>query len=229
MKSSGNPYAGDRYPGEVIAHAVWLYHRFCLSFRDVQDLLAERGITVSHETIRQWRLKLGRSYARSLRRRQGRSGDTWFLDEVFISINGERRCLWRAVDQDGDVLDILVQKRRDKRAAKRFFLELLKGLRYVPHVIVTGKLGSYGAARREVLPSVKHVQARWRNNRAEVSHQPTRQRERQMRRCRLLRRSSASANNLTVPRQPSDASAGRFSFVLTLAHVGRAALIGDLS
>ena len=106
--------------------------------------------------------------------------DTWFLDEVFVSINGERRYLWRAVDQDGDVLDILVRKRRNKRAAKRFFIKLLKGLRYVPRVIVTDKLGSYGAARREVPPSVRHVQDRWCNNRAEVSHQPTRQRERQM-------------------------------------------------
>ena len=186
MESSRNPYAGYRYPGEVIAHAVWLYHRFCLSFRDVEDLLAERGITVSHESIRQWCLKFGRSYARSLRRRQGRPGDTWFLGEVFVSVNGERRYLWRAVDQDGDVLDILVQKGRDKRAAKRFSLKLLKGLRYVPHMIVTDKLGSYGAARREVLPSVRHVQDRWQNNRAEVSHQPTRQRERQMRRFKSM-------------------------------------------
>ncbi len=187
MKSSRNPYAGYRYPGEVIAHAVWLYHRFCLSFRDVQDLLAERGITVSHEAIRQWCLKFGRSYARSLRRRQARPGDTWFLDEVFVSINGQHRYLWRAVDQDGDVLDILVQKRRNQRAAKRFFLKLPKGLRYVPRVIVTDKLGSYGAARRELLPSVKHVQDRWCNNRAEVSRQPTRQRERQMRRFKSMR------------------------------------------
>jgi len=187
MKSSRNPYAGYRYPGEIIAHAVWLYHRFCMSFRDVEDLLAERGITVSHETIRQWCLKFGRSYARSLRRWQGRPGDTWFLDEVFVTINGERRYLWRAVDQDGDVLDILVQKRRDKRAARRFFMKLLKGLRYVPRVIVTDKLGSYGAARKEVLPSVTHVQDRWRNNRAEVSHEVTRQRERQMRRFKSMR------------------------------------------
>jgi len=187
MKSSQNPYVGYRYPGEIIAHAVWLYYRFCLSFRDMEDLLAERGVTVSHETIRQWCLKFGRSYARSVRRRQGRPGDTWFLDEVFVAVNGERRYLWRAVDQDGDVLDILVQNRRDQRAAKRFFIKLLKGLRYVPRVIVTDKLGSYGAARREVLPSVRHVQDRWRNNRAEVSHEVTRQRERQMRRFKSMR------------------------------------------
>ncbi len=187
MESSRNLYAGHRYPGEVIAHAVWLYYRFCLSFRDVVDLLAERGITVSHESVRQWCLKFGRSYARTLRRRQARPGDTWFLDEVFITINGQQYYLWRAVDQDGDVLDILVQKRRDKRAAKRFFRKLLKGLRYVPRVIVTDKLRSYGAARREVLPSVRHVQDRWRNNRAEVSHEVTRQRERQMRRFKSMR------------------------------------------
>ena len=187
MDSSRNLYAGYRYPGEVIAHAVWLYHRFRLSFRDVQDLLAERGITVSHETIRQWCFKFGSSYARSLRRRQGRPGDTWFLDEVFVTINGQRRYLWRAVDQGGDVLDILVQKRCNKRAAKRFCIKLLKGLRYVPRVIVTDKLGSYGAARKEGLPSVTHVQGRWCNNRAEGSHQPTRQRERQMRRFKSMR------------------------------------------
>ena len=187
MESSRNLYAGYRYPGEVIAHAVWLYYRFCLSFRDVVDLLAERGITVSHESVRQWCLKFGRSYARTLRRRQARPGDTWFLDEVFITINGQQYYLWRAVDQDGDVLDILVQKRRDKRAAKRFFRKLLKGLRYAPRVIVTDKLRSYGAAGREVLPSVRHVHDRWRNNRAEVSHEVTRQRERQMRRFKSMR------------------------------------------
>lgn len=164
-----------------------MYHRFCLRIRDVEDLLAERGITVSHETIRQWCFKFGPSYARSLLRRQGRPGDTWFLDEVSVSINGERRYLWRAVDQDGDVLDILIQKRRDKRAVKRLFLKLLKGLRYVPPIIVTDKLSSYGAARREVMPSAPHVQDRWQNNRAEVSHQPTRQRERQMRRFKSMR------------------------------------------
>ena len=149
--------------------------------------MAERGVIVSHETIRQWCLKFGQSYARSLRRRPGRPGDTWFLDEVFVAISGERRYLWRAVDQDGDVLDILVQKRRDKRAATRFFRKLLKGLRYVPRLIVTDKLVSYRAARKEVLPSVTHSQDRWQNNRAEVSHEATRQRERQMRRFKSVR------------------------------------------
>jgi putative transposase len=149
--------------------------------------LAERGVIVSHETIPQWRLKFGQSFAKRLRRGQGRPGDMWFLDEVFITIRGERRYLWRAVDQDGDVLDILVQKRRNQRAAKQFFMKLLKGLRYVPRVIVSDKLGSYGTARKEVLPSVMHRQRKWQNNRAEVSHQPTRQRERQMRRFKSMR------------------------------------------
>jgi putative transposase len=187
MKTSINPYAGYRYPPEIIAHTVWLYHRFCLSLRDVEELLAERGIEVTYETIRQWSYKFGQSFAKSLRRRQGRLGDTWFMDEVFVKIGGELRYLWRAVDQDGDVLDILVQKHRDKRAAKRFFRKLLKGLRYAPRKMVTDKLRSYGAARKEVLPSVMHDQGKRMNNRAEVSHQPTRQRERQMRKFKSMR------------------------------------------
>ncbi len=120
-------YRGHRFPTDIISHAVWLYHRFCLSFRDVEDLLAERGITVSYETIRQWCRKFGTEYARSLKRREGRLGDTWYLDEVFVNIQGQRQYLWRAVDQDGDVIDLLVQPRRDRRAAERFFRKLLKG------------------------------------------------------------------------------------------------------
>ena len=187
MNTLRNPYAGHRYPPEIIAHAVWLYHRFCLSFRDVEDLLAERGVIVSYESVRQWCLKFGGFFARGLRRRHGRLGDTWFMDEVFITTHGERHYLWRAVDQDGDVLDILVQKHRNKRAAKRFFRKLLKGMQYVPRKIVTDKLGSYGAARKELLPAVIHEQGKRMNNRAEVSHQPTRQRERQMRRFKSMR------------------------------------------
>ncbi len=177
MKSSKNPYAGYRNPPEIIAHAVWVYHRFCLSFRDVEDLLAERGVIVSYETVRQWCYKFGQSFARSVRRRQRRPGDMWLLDEVLVTIGGERHYLWRAVDQDGDVLDILVQKHRDKRAAKRFFKELRKGLRYAARKIVADKRSSYGAARKELLSSVIHAQGKRMNNRAEVSHQPTRQRE----------------------------------------------------
>ena len=153
-----------------------------MSFRDVEDLLAQRGITVSYEAIRLWCIQFGSEYARRLKRRQGRLGDTWHLDEVFVTIQGQRHYLWRAVDQDGDVIDILVQSRRDRRAAKRFIRKLLKGQGSEPEWVVTDKLRSYRAAHREVMPSVVYSTERYGNNRAEVSHQPTRQRERQMRR-----------------------------------------------
>ena len=182
MNNRTPSYHGYRYPPEIISHAVWLYYRFCLSFRDVEDLLAERGIIVSHETIRQWSQKFGAEYARKLKRREGRLGDTWYLDEVFVTIQGQRQDLWRAVDQDGDVIDILIQPRRDRRAAKQFFRKLLKGQGSEPRRLVTDKLRSYSAAHRAVMPSVVHDTRRYANNRAEVSHQPTRQRERQMRR-----------------------------------------------
>ena len=182
MKSDKPSYCGYRFPPEIISHAVWLYYRFSLSFRDVEDLLAERGIVVSYETIRQWCRKFGTEYARKLKRREGRLGDTWFLDELFVTIQGKRHYLWRAVDQDGDAIDILVQPRRDRRAAERFFRKLLKGQGTEPLRLVTDKLRSYGAAHRTVMPSVRHDTSRYANNRAEVSHQPTRQRERQMRR-----------------------------------------------
>jgi len=175
-------YYGHRFPPEVISYAVWVYHRFCLSFRDVEDLLAERGIIVSYETIRIWCQKFGPGYARNLKGRQGRLGDTWHLDEVFIRINGQQHYLWRAVDQDGDVIDILVQPRRDQGAAERFFRRLLRGQGKEPFRIVTDKLRSYSAALRRILGEVAHGTERYANNRAEVSHQPTRQRERQMRR-----------------------------------------------
>ena len=182
MNNDAPSYYGFRFPPEIISHAVWLYHRFCLSFRDVEDLLAERGILVSYETIRQWCQKFGPEYARRLKRRQGRLGDTWHLDELFVNIRGQQHYLWRAVDQDGDVIDILVQPRRDRRAAERFFRKLLKGQGREPRRLVTDKLRSYAAAQRTVMPSVIHDTGRYENNRAEVSHQPTRQRERQMRR-----------------------------------------------
>ena len=127
MKTRRSRYHGHRFPSEIISHAIWLYQRFCLSFRDVEDLLAERGIIVCYGTIRHWRQKFGLDYARTLKRRQGRLGDTWHLDELFVRINGEPHYLWRAVDQDGDVIDILVQPRRDQRAAGRFFRRLLRG------------------------------------------------------------------------------------------------------
>ncbi|MFI1294476.1 IS6 family transposase [Streptomyces sp. NPDC020792] len=173
-------YKGYRFPAEVIGHAVWLYHRFPLSFREVEELLFERGITVSYESVRAWCAAFGPAYARQLRRRQARPGDKWHMDEVFIKVNGQMRYLWRAVDQDGNVLDILVTNKRDAAAAKRFFRKLLKDLEYVPRVIVTDKLRSYGAAHRQVMPSVEHRSSKYLNNRAENSHQPTRQREKAM-------------------------------------------------
>jgi putative transposase len=148
----------------------------------VEQLLAARGIVVTYETIRQWCQKFGQQYANHLRRRRAQTGDKWHLDEVFLKINGKLHYLWRAVDQYGNVLDILVQSRRNKQAAKKFFRKLLKGCQYVPRVLITDKLGSYAAAKKEVLSSVEHRMHKRLNNRAENSHQPTRQRERTMRR-----------------------------------------------
>jgi putative transposase len=144
--------------------------------------MAERGVTLTYEAVRYWCRKFGQVYANQLRRRCPRPGDTWHLDEVFLSIRGERRYLWRAVDQDGHILDILVQRRRDTHAAKKFFHKLLKGLAYAPRVIITDQLRSSGAAMREMLPRVEHQQHRYLNNRAENSQQPTRQRGRRMQR-----------------------------------------------
>ena len=146
-------YRGYRFPPEIIARSVWLYHRFTLSFRDIEDLLAERGVTVSYETIRQWCLPFGPDYARRIRKHQGPCGDCWFLDEVVVSIQGKRRYLWRAVDQDGDLIEILVQKRKDTKAAKRFFRKALRSQTAVPIEITTHKLRSYASAKREVMPS----------------------------------------------------------------------------
>ena len=174
--------------------------RFPLSLRDVEEMLAMRGVVVSYETIREWRLKFGQTYANGLRRRSPRPGDRWHLDEVFLKINGRLHYLRRAVDQDGEVLDILVQSRRNKKAATKFFRKLLKGLRYVPRVIITDKLKSYSAARAEVVPSVEHLQEKYQNNRAENSHQPTRLRERVMRRFK-------SPGTRSVFSRPSESSA----------------------
>src|SRR5215510_166802 len=148
-------YKNHRFPAEIISHAVWLYFRFCLSFRDVEELLFERGVVVTYEAIRKWCRKFGQHYANQLRRRRPRPGDKWHMDEVFLTIKGEWHFLWRAVDQEGHVLDILVQRRRDKKAAKRFFRKLLKGLAYVPCVLITDKLKSYRGAKREILPGVE--------------------------------------------------------------------------
>jgi putative transposase len=180
--SATTKYKHHRFPVEIISHAVWLYFRFCLSFRDVEELLLERGVVVTYEAIRKGCRKFGQTYATQLRRRRPRPGDKWHLDKIMLPIKGAHHYLWRAVDQDGTVLDILVQRHRNKRAAKQFFCKLLKGLAYVPRVLVTDKLKSYGAAKREILPGVEHRQHRYLNNRAENSHQSTRQRERRMQR-----------------------------------------------
>src|SRR6201998_1975803 len=173
-------YASHRYPAEIISYAVWLYFRFPLSLRMVEEMLPARGISVTHETIRQWGLKFGQEFANRIRRRAPRRGDKWHLDEVVISIAGKKHWLWRAIDQDGFVLDILVQSRRDKRAAKRLLRKLLKKQMRPPRVMITDKLASYGAAKREIMPGIEHRQHKGLNNRAENSHQPTRRRERQM-------------------------------------------------
>ena len=187
MKKPPDPHHRHRFPADLISHAVWLYHMFSLSLRDVELLLAERGIIVSYESIRRWCLKFGLAFADNLRRRRPQPGDKWHLDEVFTRIQGELRYLWRAVDQNGVVLDILVQSRRDCAAAKRFFKRLLKGLQYTPRVLVTDKLKSYGVAKRELLPDVEHRGSRYLNNRVENSHRPTRRRERQMQRFKSMR------------------------------------------
>jgi putative transposase len=173
-------YARHRFPAEVISHAIWLYFRFPLSLRMVEEMLAARGIEVSHETVRQWALKFGQSFANQIRRRLLAPGDKWHLDEVVINIAGKRHWLWRAVDQHGVVLDILVQSRRDTKAAKRLLRKLLKKQGMTPRVMITDKLASYAAAKRAVMPGVEHRQHKGLNNRAENSHQPTRRRERIM-------------------------------------------------
>jgi len=175
-------YAGYRFPAEIISHAVWLYFRFPLSLRMVDELLAARSIIVSHETVRQWALKFGQSFANQIRHRLPAAGDKWHMDEVVLTIAGVKHWLWRAVDQTGMVLDILVQSRRDTQAAKRLLRKLMKKQCRPPRVMITDKLASYGAAKREVMPSVEHRKHKGLNNRAENSHQPTRQRERQMKR-----------------------------------------------
>ena len=182
MRIATSRYHRHRFPSEIISHCVRLYFRFSLSFRDVEEMLAMHGVALSYETVREWCLKFGQTYANGLRRKAPRPGDRWHLDEVFLKINGRLHYLWRAVDQDGDVLDILVQRHRNKKAAKKFFRKLLKGLRYVPRVIINEKLRSYCAAKAEVMPSVEHRQHKYQNNQAENSHQPTRLRERVMRR-----------------------------------------------
>src|SRR5918911_1626146 len=166
-QSAPSRYTGYRYPPEIISHAVWLYFRFPLSLRMVEEMLAARGIVVSHETVRQWARKFGQEFASQIRRRLPCAGDKWHLDEVCLMIGGKKHWLWRAVDQSGMVLDVLVQSRRDKRAATRLLRKLLKKQMRPPRVMITDKLASYGAAKRELVPGVEHRSHKGLNNRAE--------------------------------------------------------------
>ena len=176
-----NTYKRCRFPPDIISYAAWLYYRFNLSHRDIEDLLAERGITVSYETIRRWCIKFGAKYAIRLKRTHRGFGDTFYIDEVFVKINGKQQYLWRAVDQDGEVVDVYLQDRRDGAAAKRFFKRLLRSYSAGPRKIVTDKLRSYRVAHREMIPEAVHVTDRYANNRVEQSHESTRVRERGMR------------------------------------------------
>ena len=187
MTMASSSYRGFRFPAEVIQHAVWLYHCFSLSLRGGELILAVRGVVVSYESIREWGLRFGRLFANTLKRHRPKPGDKWHLDEMSLRIWGKLHYLWRAVSQHGHVLDIMVQSRRNARAAQRFFRKLLRGLQYIPRVLVTDKLRSYAAAKRKILPGVEHRQSRYLNNRAEVSHQPIRRRERQMQRFKSAR------------------------------------------
>lgn len=180
--TAASQYKGYRFPTESISHGVWLSFRCSLSFRDGEELLAQRGVVLPSETVRQWCLKFGQTDANERRKRRPRCGDTWQMDEVVLPSRGKQHSLWRAVDQHGNVLDILVQSRRNKQAAKSLFRKLLKVLEYVPRVIITDQLASSGAAKKELLASVEHRQHTQLNHRAENSQQPTRLRERNMRR-----------------------------------------------
>jgi putative transposase len=175
-------YSRHRFPGSIIQHAVWLYFRFPLSFRDVEDMLTERGIDVSYESVRRWSVKFGLDYARRLRKTRPRPNDRWHLDEMFVSIHGRQMYLWRAVDCEGEVLDILVQSRRNKRAALKLMRKLLKKQGFVPDAFITDKLPSSGAALKEIEFSKHHDFGGRKNNRAKNSHLPVRQRERRIQR-----------------------------------------------
>ena len=180
-------YKGYRFPPDIISRCVWLYYRFGVSLRDVSELMLARGIEVSHEAIRLWTLRFGTEYARRLRRIQGACSNIWHLDELCLMINGERSWWWRAVDDAGEVLDVLVQRRRSARAAQRFLRKLLRERRMVPCAIITDRLASYAAAKAVVMPTVSHLRGWRQNNRVENSHQPVRQREWKLQRFKSLR------------------------------------------
>ena len=170
---------GYRFPREIVAYAVWAYHRFAMSCADVEDLLAERGITISRETVRKWVNRFSRHFARCIKRDRPAAADKWHLDEVVIPINGEKLWLWRAVDANGDVLDIVVQPKRNAKAAKRFLSRLLKQFGH-PRVVITDKLRSYIKPIKALAPGADHRAHKGLNNRIEGSHRPTRKREKLM-------------------------------------------------
>jgi len=186
MKTSANLYKRYRFPPEIIQYAVWLYYRFNLSHRDIEDLLAERGIDVSYESIRLWCNKFGKQYARRLKQRHQGYGDTLYLDEVFLNIKGRQCYLWRAVDQDGEIVDVYLQTRRDAKAARRFLERCIKNHNGKIRQIVSDKLKSYRVAHQSMMLDIRHNTDKYANNRAEVSHQPTRVRERVMRKFKSL-------------------------------------------
>lgn len=187
-------YKRHRFPPEIIQYAVWLYHRFSLSHRDIEDLMSHRGIEVSYEAIRLWCNKFGPKYAQRLRGKHQGYGDTFFIDEVFVKIRGKQHYLWRAVDQDGEVVDVFLQKRRDGKAAKRFFKRLLHKYKGEPRKIVTDKLRSYGVAHRELIPETIRDTSQYANNRCELSHEPTRVRERGMRKFKSMQQAQRFLN-----------------------------------
>jgi putative transposase len=180
-------YRRHRFPAEIIQHAIWLYLRFTLSYRDVEELLAERGLDVSYETVRRWVLKFGPLIARKLRQGRPRPSARWHLDEMVVRIAGKRMYLWRAVDHEGEVLDMLVQRRRDTKAALRLMRKLLKKQGFAPKLLITDKLGSYGSAVRQLRLTCPHDRGLRKNNRAESSHQVVRRRERRMQRFKSAR------------------------------------------
>ena len=175
-------YSGYRFPPEIIQQAIWLYLRFTLSLRDVEDLLAERGVAVSYETVRRWVNHFGPVIAADLRKRRLKPHTTWHLDEVYLKIDGRMVYLWRAVDAEGEVLDVLVQSKRNKHAALKLMRKLMRKYAFAPERLVTDDLRSYSAAVRDLGIERRHERGRWKNNRAENSHQPTRRRERKMQR-----------------------------------------------
>jgi transposase-like protein len=209
-------YRYCHFPPSVVQHAVWLYGRFTLSLRDAEDLLAERGIEVSYETIRRWVTRFGPAFARKLRRLRPKAHPQWHPDEMFVSIGGRHMYLWRAIDQDGDVLDVRVQAKQDKRAALKLMRKLLKKQGFAPRTIVTDKLRAYSAAIRELGLSARHHRAKWKNNRIEGAHVPVRRRERKMQRFkspgsaqRFLSINAAIYNNFNMRRHPISATAHR--------------------